>query len=65
MVPIPRSNLTPNLMSKYKSNEKQGFCDAPIIEDHLYYVGYPASGNLDKLVPKIVALAGLRKDDCV
>jgi len=65
VVPIPRSKLTPHLTSKYKSNEKPGFCDTPIVEDHSYCVADPASSDLDKLFPKIAALAGLRKDKYV
>ena len=43
-------------MSKYKSEEQRGFCDAPIVED---YVG---TLNLEKTFPKIAALAGFKKD---
>lgn len=30
VVALPRSKLTPQLWNKYKSNERPGFCDAPI-----------------------------------
>mmetsp|Transcript_36915 Transcript_36915/g.79698 ORF Transcript_36915/g.79698 Transcript_36915/m.79698 type:complete len:456 (-) Transcript_36915:995-2362(-) len=61
IVPIPRSNLTQQLINKYKSNEKHGFCDAPIVEDHASYPG-PLAVDLQTIFPKIAALAGLRKD---
>ena len=52
VVTILRSKVTPQLMiSKYKSDEQRGFCDAPIVED---YVG---TLNLEKTFPKIAALA--------
>ena len=56
IVPLPRSKLTSQLRSKYKSNERLGFCDAPVVEDLLPTV------DLEKLFPKIAALAGLKKD---
>ena len=56
VVTILQSKVTPQLMSKYKSEEQRGFCDAPIVED---YVG---TLNLEKTFPKIAALAGLKKD---
>ena len=55
IVPLPRSKLTSQLRSKYKSNERRGFCDAPVVEDRLPI-------DLEKLFPKIAALAGLKKD---
>lgn len=61
VVALPRANLTELLRNKYKSNEKPGFCDAPIVEDHNSYPG-PSTVDLSKTFPKIAALAGLRKD---
>lgn len=61
VVPLPESKVSPQLMNKYKSNEKGGFRDAPIIYGHSSYVNGPVI-DLEKLFPKIAALAGLRKD---
>ena len=56
VVTLPQSKVTPQLMSKYKSNERRGFCDAPIVED------YAGALNIETMFPKIAALAGLKKD---
>ena len=64
MVPLPRSKLTTQLSNKYKSNERRGFCDAPIVEEYSYYKGEDDGPtiNLEKTFPKIAALAGITKD---
>ncbi|KAL7546083.1 hypothetical protein ACHAWF_009420 [Thalassiosira exigua] len=61
VVALPESKLTDQLRNKYKSNERHGFCDAPIIGDHARYPG-ALRVDLDKMFPKTAALAGLRKD---
>lgn len=61
VVVLPRSSLTPQLTKKYKAHEKPGFTDAPVVEDHASYPS-PVPVNLDRLFPKVAALAGLRKD---
>ena len=65
VVPLPRTKLTEQLINKYKSNEKRGFRDAPIVEDNLYLIPGAAANELDALFPKTAALAGLRKDKLV
>lgn len=67
IVVLPRSKMTQQLQNKYRCNEKRGFTDAPIIEDiSYYYCGTTTQvGDLDKMFPKIAALAGLKKDKYV
>eukprot|EP00581_Thalassiosira_minuscula_P019992 CAMPEP_0183714266 /NCGR_PEP_ID=MMETSP0737-20130205/8847_1 /TAXON_ID=385413 /ORGANISM="Thalassiosira miniscula, Strain CCMP1093" /LENGTH=449 /DNA_ID=CAMNT_0025943173 /DNA_START=99 /DNA_END=1448 /DNA_ORIENTATION=+ len=64
VVALPQSKVTPQLIKKYRSNEKRGFCDAPIVQDYRtspsYRMGFNV--NLDNAFPKMAALAGLRKD---
>jgi len=61
VVCLPRSGLTPQLTKKYKAHEKPGFTDAPVVDDHAAYPS-PVPVDLDRLFPKVAALAGLRKD---
>ena len=63
-VVLPRSKLMPQHRKKYTSNHKSGVCDAPTVGDHSAYQG-AMTLNLDKLFPKILALAGLKKDKYV